>query len=203
MAANEYQFVTNWRVAGSCGEVADVLGDPVGLTRWWPSVYLSVEETQPPDPRGVGRRVRLHTKGWLPYTLKWEFEVVESRYPHGFTIVANGDFEGRGVWTFTQAGGFVDIVYDWRIRAEKPLLRTLSFVLKPIFAANHRWAMARGEESLALELARRRATSDAARAQVPAPPGPITYAGVVLVGGVAAIAAALAYLVARLRRRSG
>jgi hypothetical protein len=63
--------------------------------------------------------------------------------------------------------------------------------------------MARGEESLALELARRRATSDAARAQVPAPPGPITYAGVVLVGGVAAIAAALAYLVARLRRRSG
>jgi hypothetical protein len=30
------------------------------------------------------------------------------------------------------------------------------FILKPIFAANHRWAMARGEESLTRELLRRR-----------------------------------------------
>jgi hypothetical protein len=60
-----------------------------------------------------------------------------------------------------------DVTYDWRIRAEKPLLRAFSFVLKPIFAANHRWAMARGEESLALELRRRRGESG-----VPAPPAP-------------------------------
>ena len=42
-----------------------------------------------------------------------------------------------------------------RIRAEKPLLRYLSFLLKPVFSANHRWAMARGEESLRAELGRR------------------------------------------------
>ena len=49
----------------------------------------------------------------------------------------------------------MNITYDWRIRAEKPLLRYLSFLLKPVFSANHRWAMARGEESLKAELARR------------------------------------------------
>ncbi|PYQ87225.1 MAG: hypothetical protein DMG03_05955, partial [Acidobacteria bacterium] len=43
---------------------ADVLGDPLALARWWPSVYLDVQELRPPDARGVGRRVRLHTKGW-------------------------------------------------------------------------------------------------------------------------------------------
>ena len=59
----------------------------------------------------------------------------------------------------------VDITYDWRLRAEKPLLRNLSFLLKPLFEANHRWAMAQGEESLKLELARRRAASDAMRAR--------------------------------------
>ena len=53
----------------------------------------------------------------------------------------------------------MDIVYDWQLRAEKPLLRDLSFVLRPLFEANHRWAMARGETSLRLELERRRATS--------------------------------------------
>jgi len=204
MAANEYHFISGWRVEASCGEVADVIGDPLALTQWWPSVYLAVEETRPPDARGLGRRVRLDTKGWLPYTLKWEFEVVESRYPYGFTIAASGDFEGRGEWTFRQDGRFVDIEYDWRIRAEKPLLRTLSFLLKPMFEANHRWAMARGEESLQLELARRRAASDAARAQVPAPPGPVTYAGVVLIGAGVAGIAALVYLIARVAgRRTG
>jgi len=200
----DYHFVTCWRVEATCGEVADVLGDPLALARWWPSVYLAVDELRPADARGLGRRVRLHTKGWLPYTLTWEFEVVESRYPHGFTIVANGDFDGRGVWTLTQDGRFVDIEYDWRIRAEKPLLRRLSFLLKPVFEANHRWAMARGDESLRIELARRRATSDAERAHVPPPPGPITYAGVVLVAGVVVSVAGLFYLMARAAgRRSG
>ena len=198
---NDYHFISRWRVDGTCGEVADVLGDPLALAEWWPSVYLQVEELRPPDAHGVGRRVRLHTKGWLPYTLRWEFEVVESRYPYGFTLIAAGDFEGRGVWTFEQDGACVDITYDWRISAEKPLLKNLSFVLKPVFEANHRWAMARGEESLTLELARRRATSDAARARVPAPPGPVTFAGVALVVGAAAVGAGLAYLVLRSRRR--
>jgi len=199
---NQYQFLTSWRIEGTCGEIADVLGDPLALARWWPSVYLDVQELRPPDARGVGRRVRLRTKGWLPYTLTWEFEVVESRYPYGFTIVANGDFEGVGVWTFEQCGPYVDVAYDWRIRAEKPLLRNLSFLLKPIFEANHRWAMARGEESLVLELVRRRATTDIARAKVPQPPGPVAYGAAALVAGAAAIGATLAYLIARARRPS-
>jgi hypothetical protein len=201
--SNQYEFVTRWRVEGTCGEVADILGDPLELPRWWPSVYLRVDEIRPPDANGLGRRVRLHTKGWLPYTLMWEFEIVESRYPHGSTLVASGDFDGRGVWTFDQDGPFVDATYDWRLSAEKPLLRNLSFLLKPIFEANHRWAMAQGEQSLKLELARRRAASDAARARIPPPPGPVTFAGAALLGGAVVIGASLAYLMVRSRRRSG
>ena len=204
MPDNEYHFISHWRVEGTCGEVADVLGEPLALPRWWPSVYLDVWELRPPINNvgsGVGRRVKLHTKGWLPYTLRWQFEVVESRYPHGFTIVATGDFDGRGIWTFEQDGAFVNVTYDWRLRAEKPLLRNLSFLLKPLFEANHRWAMARGEESLTLELARRRAASDAARAEIPGPPGPMTYAAVGLIAGAAAIGGTLAYLMLRSRRR--
>ena len=198
---HDYEFLSRWRVEGTCGEVADILGDPLALSRWWPSVYLHVEEVAPPDARGLGHRVRLHTKGWLPYTLRWESEVVESRYPYGFALTATGDFQGRGVWTFEQDGAHVDVTYDWRISAEKPLLKQLSFVLRPAFEANHRWAMAQGEESLQLELARRRATSDAARARIPPPPGPVTYAGVALVAGAAAAGAGLAYLLLRSRRK--
>ena len=50
----------------------------------------------PPDARGLGRRVRLHTKGWLPYTLQWEFEVVESTYP--YRLRDRGERRFRGPW---------------------------------------------------------------------------------------------------------
>jgi hypothetical protein len=157
MRSNEYHFVTHWRVEGTVREVADVLDNPVDLPRWWPSVYLDVRELE----TARGNRpalIGLHTKGWLPYTLKWQLRRTESRYPYGFSLEASGDFDGAGAWTFQQDGSFVNITYDWRIRADKLLLRYLSFLFKPVFSANHRWAMAEGERCLRAELARRRAS---------------------------------------------
>src|SRR6266852_3573048 len=170
--AAEYHFITNWKIQGTAHEVAEVLGDPIGLKRWWPSVYLGVRELEPGDPQtGVGKYIELYTKGWLPYTLRWRFRVTESRAPNGFSLVADGDFVGTGVWSLKQDGDYADVTYDWRIAADKPLLRYGTPIFRPIFAANHRWAMARGLESLELELRRRRAGSDEERAAVPAAPG--------------------------------
>lgn len=149
-----------------------MLGDALGLARWWPSVYLEVSEVEPGGPDHVGRVIELFTKGWLPYTLRWRFRVTQNRGEDGFELAAMGDFVGRGIWTFIQDGPFVDVVYDWRIAAEKPLLRRLTPVLRPAFSANHHWAMRKGEESLRLELARRRAPTPEAAAAVPGPPGP-------------------------------
>jgi len=172
MAGNHYDFVTTWRVPGTCEEVYDVLSDGDSLVRWWPSVYLKVTTTEHGDAQGVGKVMDLYTKGWLPYTLRWSFRIVKTDRPHGFTLKAHGDFEGTGTWTFVQKGDQVEMTYDWRIDAEKPLLKTLTPVLKPIFSANHRWAMARGEESLLLELRRRHAGTAAEREAVPPPPQP-------------------------------
>lgn len=171
MASHDYHFITRWRMQASEQEVIDLLSDAEDLARWWPSVYLKVTQLEPGDAHGVGRRVDLYTKGWLPYTLRWRFRVTEAN-PHGFTLEAEGDFVGRGIWTFEQDGEWLNMTYDWLIRAEKPLLRTLSFILKPIFGQNHHWAMAQGETSLRLELRRRHAADDAERAAIPAPPGP-------------------------------
>jgi hypothetical protein len=136
-------------------------------------VYLEVSELAAGDPRThVGRVIELYTKGWLPYTLRWRFTISESRGVQGFSLVAEGDFVGTGVWTLVQQGEVVDVQYDWRIRADKPLLRYGTLVMRPIFSANHRWAMARGEESLKLELQRRHAKTEAERQAVPKPPGP-------------------------------
>ena len=158
MASNEYHFITHWRVQSTCEEVFDTLKDAPDLVRWWPDVYLKVDEIEAGDEDGVGKVVQLHTKGWLPYTLRWSFRVTEVNHPTGFALEAWGDFDGTGVWTFEGDGEWVNITYDWRIRADKPILRYLSFLLKPIFSANHHWAMNKGYERLQVELARRQAT---------------------------------------------
>lgn len=155
-SARDYRFVTTWEVDSTPEEVSDVLSNVEDLVRWWPDVYLDVIEVEPGDDRGVGKVVALHTKGWLPYTLHWTFRVTESRYPLGFSLEAWGDLAGSGVWEFTSTGRAVVIRYDWRVRAEKPLLRYLSWLLKPLFSFNHRWAMKKGEESLRRELTRRK-----------------------------------------------
>ena len=156
MSNNDYHFITRWRIEGTITEVADVLKNALELPRWWPSVYLDVRELESGSQDGIGKVVMLHTRGWLPYTLRWQFRVTESRYPHGYTLEAWGDFNGRGVWTFEQEGDWVNVTYDWKVRADKPLLKAFSFLLKPLFSANHRWAMAKGQESLRLEVERRR-----------------------------------------------
>lgn len=180
MTSKEYHFITQWHVQGVVKEVTDIISDRDALVHWWPSVYLSVEELAPGDVDGVGKVLRLHTKGWLPYTLLWQFRI-SAIHSDGFSLVASGDFEGRGIWTFKQNGQWVDITYDWKVNAEKPLLRYFSFLMKPIFSANHYWAMAKGEESLKLELARRRATTEQERLQIPAPPSPTSNSPMSLV----------------------
>ncbi len=196
MATNHYHFITRWRVQGNVEEIAEIIGNAPDLVRWWPAVYLDVQEIEPGDERGVGKVVSLYTKGWLPYTLRWQFRVIESRPPYGFTLEAWGDFTGRGIWTLEQDGPWVNITYDWKIRANKPLLRNFSFLFKPIFSANHRWAMAKGEESLRLELARRHAATPEERARIPAPPPPTTTSPVPILAGTVAVMA-LIYLRAR------
>jgi len=169
---NHYRFTTRWRVESTPEEVYTILGDPSDFVRWWPAVWLRAAVIDPGDDDGMGRTVRFVSKGWLPYLLHWTSRIADKEFPSRITVRASGDFEGEGRWWFRADGPYVDIDYLWIIEANKPMLRHLSFLLKPLFGLNHRWAMARGEESLRLELARRRARTPEELARVPPPPQP-------------------------------
>ena len=100
-------------------------------------------------------RVELLTKGWLPYKLRWTAEVTRLVPPERIEISASGDFDGRGIWQLEAAGDLTRITFDWRVRADKPLQRLFSFVLKPLFKWNHHWAMLTGLPRLREEASRR------------------------------------------------
>lgn len=55
MASNDYVFITHWRVPRTVAAVYEVLINGVDFVRWWPQVYLEVEETVA-GKLAVGRR---------------------------------------------------------------------------------------------------------------------------------------------------
>jgi hypothetical protein len=159
MPANEYHFLTEWRVPVPRESIYEILKEGKDYPRWWPEVYLDASYHPSGREDHVGDRVKFLTKGWLPYRLRWTAEVVRHEHPHTIEIAASGDFNGRGIWRLypddAPAYSGTRVTFDWRIRADKPLLRLLSPILKPIFKWNHGWAMTRGVESLSREAARR------------------------------------------------
>jgi hypothetical protein len=202
MPANSYHLVSHWRVEGTVDEVADIIEDAPALSEWWGSVYSDVAVLEAGNADGTGKVFRLLGKGWLPYSLHLTFRQIDRRYPNGFTVAVSGDLNGVGVWTFDQDGPAVDVTFDWTVAADKAVLRWLSPAFRPIFASNHRWTMRRGEESLRLEVLRRRAQTDEQRSQVPPPPAPFRYSPAILVVAGTATASAVIAVSRLLRSRN-
>jgi hypothetical protein len=60
-----------------------------------------------------------------------------------------GDLRGRGIWTLEPlASGGTHVRFDWRVYADRPLLRALTPLLRPALRWNHNWATARAMEGL-------------------------------------------------------
>ena len=61
----------------------------------------------------------------------------------------DGDLRGRGVWTLDPLpGGGTHVRFDWRVHADRALLRALTPILRPALRWNHNWAIARAIEGL-------------------------------------------------------
>ncbi|MES2796486.1 MAG: SRPBCC family protein [Bacteroidota bacterium] len=174
MKSSEYQFITHWQVEATPEEVYEIISDSNRLTQWWPSVYLDLKVLEKGGEGGLNKLVELYTKGWLPYTLRWKFKVIKVDKPHSLEIQAIGDFIGGGKWIFEPSENGCNITYDWRIEATKPILKKLSWLMKPAFSANHLWAMRKGEESLKLELRRRKGEKNVAEPPKPTFPHNVT-----------------------------
>jgi uncharacterized protein YndB with AHSA1/START domain len=146
VVANEYVFVDEWNVDAPQEAVFEALADARTYPEWWKPVYIEVEGDSPPD---VGATTRHEFKGRLPYHLRTRSEIVRMERPREFEVSVVGDLTGRGVWTLTPAeDGRVHVRFDWRVIADRPLLRYLTPILRPLFRWNHDWSVKRAIEGL-------------------------------------------------------
>jgi hypothetical protein len=79
---------------------------------------------------------------------------VEATAPSRLVSRIEGDFVGEGIWTISPAERGTRAALEWNVEVRKSLVRHLTPVLRPLFAWNHRWAIARGLESITALAAR-------------------------------------------------
>jgi uncharacterized protein YndB with AHSA1/START domain len=161
MPANAYRFIERWTIPDfSPRDVYEVISDARLLPEWWRGVYLAVEpfDGKWESPR-VGGRVRAVARGFLPYRLHFVLESTVLEPGKMVEVRIRGDLDGtwRAVLSPDGRGTRVDI--EEQVFAEKPLLRMLSPLLKPVFAWNHYWTTPRGEAGLRAYLGKRLAAT--------------------------------------------
>ena len=145
VASREYVFVDEWAVAASPEATFDALADARTYPEWWRPVYVDVDAE---GPAALGNISRQHFKGRLPYHLHTRSRIVELEPPRVVSAEVDGDLRGRGTWTLTPIPGGTHVRFDWRVYADRRLLRVLTPVLRPAFRWNHNWAIARAMEGL-------------------------------------------------------
>jgi mannose-6-phosphate isomerase-like protein (cupin superfamily)/uncharacterized protein YndB with AHSA1/START domain len=144
-ASREYLFVDEWEVAASPEATFDALADARTYPEWWRPVYLDVDAEGPP---ALGVESRQHFKGRLPYHLRTRSRIVRFEPPRAIAAEVDGDLRGHGLWTLTPASAGTHVRFDWRVHADRRLLRLLTPLLRPAFRWNHNWAIARAVEGL-------------------------------------------------------
>ena len=146
LASREYLFVDEWDVEAPRAAVFAALADAGSYPQWWKPVYIDVGADGEP---ALGKESRQHFKGRLPYHLHTRSRIVALEAPHVIEGEVDGDLRGHGRWTLTDTPeGGTHVRFDWRVHADRALLRVLTPVLRPAFRWNHAWAIARAVEGL-------------------------------------------------------
>jgi uncharacterized protein YndB with AHSA1/START domain len=143
---SQYRFLDRWLVRAPIERVYETIGDTLGYQRWWTDFVLR-SEGDPGEPR-PGKRNRLLVKAFLPYKVRFGLEVLEAERPRRILSRLSGDFDGTGEWQLTETAEGVEAFLDWRPEVNKRLIAYLTPVLRPLFRANHTWAMTRGERQI-------------------------------------------------------
>jgi len=153
--ANDYRFVTEWTFEASVDRVFPWISRPLDYPRWWPEVFVTAKDITAGASDGVGQVLEVRTRLWLPSILRHQATIVEVAAPIRMSFETTGGFGGLGIWTLWDHGSTTMVRLNWKFRADSAAFRWFWWVLRPVFFASYRWAMARGEAALRRELAKR------------------------------------------------
>jgi hypothetical protein len=136
MSINEYNFVTVWKIEALLLDVWNTIMDVESFPDWWPAVK-KLEILDQGDENGVNSLTKQTWQGVLPYRLSFVSKTTEINYLQSIVLVASGDLEGKGCWTFSQEDKIAIVRYDWQVKTTGMALGLLASIFKPLLAWNH------------------------------------------------------------------
>jgi hypothetical protein len=118
MPMTDYHFISTWRLQAPIEQVWDENFHTERWPSWWKYVHR-VDQLDPGDADGLGRRQHLEFSTRLPYRLGFDIQVRHLQPPTTLEAVATGELDGVGRWTLTPVGGGTLVRYDWDVRTTR------------------------------------------------------------------------------------
>jgi hypothetical protein len=101
------------------------------------------------DGHSVGSAFDCVTRGSLPYSLRYQLEVVRFDEPRSAELRSSGDLVGRGRWEFSEPEpGTTLATYYWDVALTRRVLNLVAPLFRSFLERNHTAVMARGYRAL-------------------------------------------------------
>jgi Polyketide cyclase / dehydrase and lipid transport len=139
-----YRFLSTWLLEAPRGRVWDTIYDAERWPKWW----RGVERCEVIDDR-------LWRSAWrsvLPYTLEFEFEILQVDRPNILEGRACGELSGTGSWRVYESALGTASTWEWNVSTTKRWMNVFGPATRATFAWNHHRIMRWGAEGVAREL---------------------------------------------------
>lgn len=141
LTLHDYRFTAQWSLRADVPAVYAAILDLTSYPLWWPDIR-SVERIDDDTAEMVCRAV-------LPYAIRFRMHrAVQDERGGRVRVDLSGDVEGPLHGVLTAAPSGTRLVIAQQVVANKPLLRALAPVVRPLLRANHTAMMRRGQRGL-------------------------------------------------------
>ena len=148
----QFTLESAWELASPVEAVWSLLRSVATWPQWWRPNLRAVTRLREGDPEGVGQIDRFTWRGALPYVLHIDIEVLELSPQRRIVGRARGDVSGTGTWSLRPTATGTQVHYCWQVDVDKPWMRRLLPLLRPVFAWNHHAVMRAGAAGMARAL---------------------------------------------------
>ena len=152
MATNYYIFIDKFTAPCDEETAYNYIKQIEEYPRWWGKVYKKIIKLKDAPADAPGAKYAITVGGFLPYTLNIENEVTHMDKPNLIRFNADGDLKGKGAWVFRKVEEGTEVTFDWRVAANKKVIRWFSFLLKPLFKANHHYCVVKAKQGMEKDL---------------------------------------------------
>ena len=145
----KYSFKNEYRINASPDIIWNILSD----VESWPEIwkYFRVVELRGNDKiLKQNMTIDCEVRAVLPYTFRFNTEIVKIIPLKELEVISRGDLNGRGLWTLDQVGESTLSSFTWEVEPENKFIKVLGYLPfgRSLLCFSHNIMMENGYRSL-------------------------------------------------------